>query len=178
MANVWARLGNGDRALETLNILARSCLGRNLFTYHNDWRKMGVTLDLVWGRTAPFQMDANFGISAAISEMRCGSNAKMLKILPALPSAWETGEFHDMLTRTGVRTSVQWDRVAGSIDITVVAERDTVFVIKFPSVPAELHCSRPEVLGASAFGANYRSIRLLKGETLELQVRQEERVAP
>ncbi len=43
MANVYARLGDGDMAVETLNILSRCCLGQNLFTYHNDWRRMGVT---------------------------------------------------------------------------------------------------------------------------------------
>jgi len=59
MANIYARLGMGDRALECLEILSRSSLGPNLFTYHNDWRHMG--LSLVCGNNPPFQIDANMG---------------------------------------------------------------------------------------------------------------------
>jgi alpha-L-fucosidase 2 len=44
MANIYARLGQGNRALECIEILARSSTGPNLFTYHNDWRDMGLSL--------------------------------------------------------------------------------------------------------------------------------------
>lgn len=36
IANIYARLGEGNRALECLEILSRSSMGPNLFTYHND----------------------------------------------------------------------------------------------------------------------------------------------
>ena len=36
----------------------------------------------MWGRIAPFQMDANFRVSAAVIEMWCNSNAYMLRLLP------------------------------------------------------------------------------------------------
>ncbi|MCK5804633.1 MAG: glycoside hydrolase family 95 protein [Lentisphaeria bacterium] len=49
MANVWARLGKGDLALECLEILSRSCLFNNFYTSHNDWRDMGIGVDLPWG---------------------------------------------------------------------------------------------------------------------------------
>lgn len=35
MANIYARLGNGDRALECIEILTRGSMGTNLLTYHN-----------------------------------------------------------------------------------------------------------------------------------------------
>ena len=54
----------------------------SIYTYHNDWRRMGATLPFVWGRTALFQMDANFGIAAAVMEMLCHSNADMLRSKP------------------------------------------------------------------------------------------------
>ncbi|MFC1763366.1 glycoside hydrolase family 95-like protein, partial [Planctomycetota bacterium] len=170
MANVYARLGDGERAMEALNILARCCLGQNLFTYHNDWRKMGATLTMTWGRTAPFQMDANFGIAAAVTEMLCGSNADMLRVLPALPDAWSTGEFHGMLTRAGVRTSLQWDMTKKELKLSLVAERDADFDIKFPGDIAKLGCSRSEVLKVSTHGDNYRRVRLAKGQELSMEV--------
>ena len=170
MANVYARLGDGERALEALNILSRCCLGQNLFTYHNDWRKMGPTMAFTWGRTAPFQMDANFGISAAVTEMLCGSNADMLRILPALPDAWSTGEFYGMLTRAGVKTSVQWDMTKKELQLSLVAERDTDFVIKFPGDIVKQTCAQLTILKASRYGNHYRRVHLEKGQELAMQV--------
>jgi alpha-L-fucosidase 2 len=174
MANVYARLGDGEKAQEALNILSRCCLGQNLFTYHNDWRKMGATLDFGWGLTAPFQMDANFGIAAAVTEMLCGSTADMLRILPALPADWAAGAFHDMLTRTGAKVSARWDTEAKTMALTLVAERDAAFDLKFPGRFAELTCSRPECLSASSYGKTYRSVRLKQGDTLTVQATQVE----
>lgn len=171
MANVYARLGDGERAMEALNILSRCCLGQNLFTYHNDWRKMGPTLAFTWGRSAPFQMDANFGIAAAVTEMLCGSDADMLRILPALPAAWTTGEFHGMLTRAGVKTSAQWDMARKEIKLSLGAERDTRFDMKFPGNIARLTCSQPDVLSTSEYGKSYRAVNLEKGQAITIDVR-------
>ncbi|MDF7808781.1 glycoside hydrolase family 95 protein [Pontiellaceae bacterium B12219] len=171
MANVYARLGDGDRAKDALDILARCCLGQNLFTYHNDWRKMGVTTTHVYGRTSPFQMDANFGIPAAVMEMLCGSTADMLRILPALPTEWTTGEFNDMLTRTGARTSASWDMENRTIEMTLNALRDNTFDLKFPGEVAELTVSNPEAVSESAYGNRYRSVTMAKGDELKLSIR-------
>ncbi len=171
MANIWARLGEGDKAVENLKIISRCCLGKNLFTYHNDWRGMGVTLPNIYGRSAPFQMDANFGISAAVTEMLCGSDPHILRLLPALPTAWTSGKFHDVLTRTGIRTSAKWDMEKNTIDLTLRAERTTRFDLKFPGEIARLECSNPEVLGESSYGDTYRSIWLEKGEQVSMQIR-------
>lgn len=170
MANVYARLGNGEKAKEALNILSRCCLGQNFFTYHNDWRKMGATLDLEWGRTAPFQMDANFGISAAVIEMLCGSTANMIRILPALPEEWKTGEFNDMLTRTGVKVSAKWDMNTNEIALILVAERDTNFDLKFAGEPEVIECTNSKIVKKSDFGVNYRSLRMKKGQELKMRV--------
>ena len=170
MANVYARLGEGDKAEGALDILSRCCLGQNLFTYHNDWRFMGVTLTLIWGKSAPFQIDANFGISSAVSEMLCGSDADMLRILPALPSDWETGEFHGMLTRVGVNTSATWDMAEKEISITMVAERDADFTIKFPGEPESLNVSAADKIKSSQYGDSYRSLMMSQGDELTLDV--------
>ncbi|MEQ9306070.1 MAG: hypothetical protein RJQ14_19305, partial [Marinoscillum sp.] len=171
MANVYARLGQGDKAKEALDILARCCLGQNMFTYHNDWRYMGVTGSGFWGKSAPFQMDANFGITAAAYEMLCGSNATMLRILPALPSGWNTGSFNDMLSRAGVRVSASWDMDKKEINVKLVAERDADFDIDFPGELAGLFTDQSEKLGKSKYGDNFRSIQLEKGEELAFKAK-------
>ncbi|MGJ8640953.1 MAG: glycosyl hydrolase family 95 catalytic domain-containing protein [Opitutaceae bacterium] len=164
MANVYARLGDGEKALEALNILTRSCLGKNFFTYHNDWRAMGATLPFFWGRTAPFQMDANFGIPAAIMEMLCGSTAGILRVLPALPTEWKTGEFKDVLTRVGVKTSANWDLSKNEVTLRLIAERDTEFQLKLPSEIEHLISDDSDAFTKSKFGKRYRVVALRKGD--------------
>jgi alpha-L-fucosidase 2 len=171
MANVYARLGDGDKALEALNILSRCCLGKNFFTYHNDWRKMGVTVTNVYGRTSPFQMDANFGIAAAVTEMLCSSDQNMIKVLPALPSDWKSGDYHDISTRTGARVSAKWDMEKGKIDVTLIAGRNTSFDLKFPGKVGQITCSHPESISDSDYGDLYRTVNLRKGEEINLQLK-------
>jgi len=170
MANVYARLGDGERAKEALDILARCCLGQNLFTYHNDWRKMGATMPFYWGRSAPFQMDANFGIAAAVTEMLCGSEANMLRILPAIPSSWETGEFYGLLTRVGVKTSAQWNMSKSEIQVSLEAGKDTTFDLKFSAELLTIESNDKKSIKKSEYGTQYRKIRMKKGQKLEIKV--------
>jgi alpha-L-fucosidase 2 len=58
MACVYARMREGELALECLDLISRSCLMNNLFTVHNDWRGMGVGMEFKY---APFQIDATWG---------------------------------------------------------------------------------------------------------------------
>jgi alpha-L-fucosidase 2 len=68
-ANSRARLEEGDAALAALETLIQSCVRPNLFTHHNDWRRMGVTMDAGDSGGSVFQMDANFGVSAAVLDI-------------------------------------------------------------------------------------------------------------
>ncbi|MDR1094680.1 MAG: glycoside hydrolase N-terminal domain-containing protein [Clostridiales bacterium] len=122
MANIRARLGDGDGAEECLKLILRFCTGQNLFAYHNDWRNMGVTLKYVCGTDAPFQVDANMGFSAAVNEMLLYSDEKTIEALPAVPSSWKRGEARNLRARGGRTVSVAWDGDAVSVEIT--ADRD------------------------------------------------------
>jgi alpha-L-fucosidase 2 len=103
-----ARFGDGDGALFWLDMIAKTCCMNNLYTTHNDWRRMGP----VWCddmRIAPFQIDANIGITAAVNEMLLYGCEDEIILLPALPSAWKKGEARGLCARGRVCVDIEWD---------------------------------------------------------------------
>jgi alpha-L-fucosidase 2 len=118
MACVRTRLGDGDEAFDALEVLARSCVGSNLFTYHNDWRAQGNTMfwghphlksSSAWGgNQPPFQIDANLCIPAAIMNMLLQVHGNTVSILPALPSAWKCGSVKGLCLPAGVKVDIDW----------------------------------------------------------------------
>ncbi|MFD3768521.1 MULTISPECIES: glycosyl hydrolase family 95 catalytic domain-containing protein [Paenibacillus] len=116
MANNYARMGEGDLALECLDILGRSCVMNNLMTLHNDWRGMGIGVDMDW---APVQLDANMGWTAAVQEMLLFSVPGELYLLPALPTRWIRGSVGPLLARGGVQCELSWDREEQMVDVTL-----------------------------------------------------------
>ncbi|QGQ99169.1 glycoside hydrolase family 95 protein [Paenibacillus psychroresistens] len=119
MANIFARMGDGERAIECLDILSRSCLLNNFYTLSNDWRGMGIGMDMGW---APFQIDANMGWSAAIQEMLVFSVPGTISILPAIPKRWRKGSAGPLLARGGIEILLSWDQRAGTIDVELLSK--------------------------------------------------------
>ena len=132
LACVWARLGEGDRALGCLELLLRCCTGPNLFTRHNDWRGMGVTLEMLHGASPPVQLDAAYGFRAAVQEMLLQSDESAIRLLPALPRAWTRGRAENLRAPGGLSVSVEWDgpavRATLALDAAFPARRVDVHV--------------------------------------------------
>ncbi len=138
MANIYARLGDGDRALECMEILSRSSTGPNLLTYHNDWRHMGLSMG-GWSSTPPFQIDANFGITSAVLEMLVFSKPGLIKLLPALPTKWAKGKVTGVCCRGAVTVDIEWDRDDGKFAASLVSKTDQKVLVKIPEWAGGAH---------------------------------------
>ena len=164
MANIYARLKDGDGVKRCLDLLLRFCTGQNLYTYHNDWRNMGVTLKFLHAGKAPFQIDANMGFTAAIYEMLVFSNGKKIELLPALPENLDEGEISGIATQSLVDVAISWNK--SDAKATLYAKQDTSFDLCCFAYPKLKNCNMS--YQASKTRDGYITIQLKARETCEL----------
>lgn len=109
VANLWARLEEGDNARFHLNELLRRSSKLNLLDVCGDTP------------SRPYQIDGNLGGAAAVIEMLVQSHSGVVRFLPALPSAWPEGSLRGIRARGGLTVDLTWKQ-GRAIRATLLAE--------------------------------------------------------
>lgn len=123
LINFSARLLDGKMAHENIQKLISQSLYLNLFDAH-----------------PPFQIDGNFGYTAGVAEMLVQSHEPgLIRVLPALPESWQTGEVKGIKARGGFTLDFKWENgEVKSLRITSILGNKTILMMDGSEVELEL----------------------------------------
>jgi alpha-L-fucosidase 2 len=123
---MFARFSDGEKAYENFHaILAKS------------------TLDNLWDWHPPFQIDGNFGATAALAEMLLHSHNGEIKLLPALPPNWKDGSIQGLRARGDYTVDITW--AAGELTEAIIRAGD-----RSPSDIRVVYKNKPQTLKIQA----------------------------
>jgi len=101
--NLWAQLGDGNRALRLLDTLLHPVESSNVG--HNSGG--GSYLNLLCAHP-PFQIDGNLGACSGILQMLLQCDGDEVALLPALPETWQDGEVKGLALPGGSCIDFTW----------------------------------------------------------------------
>lgn len=129
--NFWARLLDGDHAYKmSRRVLRPSGSGVKMATGG------GAYSNLLCAHP-PFQMDGNMGYVSGVTEMLLQSQAgtvvaPVIDLLPALPSAWPTGEVKGLRARGGYTVDMKWkDGKLTELQITASPQSPETVTVRY-----------------------------------------------
>ncbi|MDR2086458.1 MAG: glycoside hydrolase family 95 protein, partial [Dysgonamonadaceae bacterium] len=155
----YARLKKAEEAYDNLKGLLIEFSRENLFTM-SPAGVAGAQEDI-------FEFDANEAAPAGIAEMLLQSHEGYIELLPALPEAWNSGNFKGLCVRGGAEVDLKWEN-AQVTAAKITATADNVFRIKLPANQEGLRIKKNgRALQKPEINNGLITVELNKGEYVE-----------
>ena len=147
--NLWARLGDGNRAHKLLAEQLKSS-----------------TLSNLWCSHPPFQIDGNFGASSGMAEMLLQSHTDHLVPLAALPDAWSRGSVSGLMTRGHFEISMRWaDKKL--LQLTILSRSGGDLRVSYPDIEKSVIEVNQEKIKAKCIGKDCISVATAEGDLVQ-----------
>ena len=147
--NLWARLGDGNRAHKLLAEQLKSS-----------------TLPNLWCSHPPFQIDGNFGASSGMAEMLLQSHTAYLVPLAALPDAWSTGSVSGLMARGHFEVSMRWaDKKL--LQLTILSRSGGDLRVSYPDIEKSVIEVNQEKIKAKCMGKDCISVATAEGDLVQ-----------
>ena len=98
-----------------------------------DYSGIGGIYENLWDAHPPFQIDGNFGTTAAIADMLLQSHLGKIELLPALPSTWVSGQVQGLRAVGNFAVDITWD-YAMPMTVTITSYSGQKAVVKYPGI--------------------------------------------
>lgn len=147
--NLWARLGDGNRARKLLAEQLKSS-----------------TLPNLWCSHPPFQIDGNFGATSGMAEMLLQSHTAYLVPLAALPDAWSKGSVSGLMARGHFEVSMSWaDKKL--LQLTILSRRGGDLRVSYPDIEKSVIEINQGKVEARCTGKDCTSVATAKGDLVQ-----------
>lgn len=147
--NLWARLGDGNRA--------HKLLAEQLKT---------STLPNLWCTHPPFQIDGNFGATSGMAEMLLQSHVAYLVPLAALPDAWSSGSVSGLMARGHFEVSMSWaDKKL--LQLTILSRSGGELRVSYPDIEKSVIKMNQEKIKAKCMGKDCISVATAEGDLVQ-----------
>ena len=115
LINCSARLMDGEMAHKHIQLLFQKSMFKNLFDAH-----------------PPFQIDGNFGYTSGVVEMLLQSHEDLgIRLLPALPNAWESGYIKGLTARGNITVDMEWSEgVLRQLTVNSLKDQSATFIYR------------------------------------------------
>ena len=147
--NLWARLGDGNRA--------HKLLAEQLKT---------STLPNLWCSHPPFQIDGNFGATSGMAEMLLQSHAAYLVPLAALPDAWSSGSVSGLMARGHFEVSMRWEDKK-LLQMTILSRSGGGLSVSYLGIEKSVIEVNQEKVKVNCMGKDCISVATAKGDFVQ-----------